>query len=74
MGRCKENEYISMVKAAPLVHEISGVSRSHWSLEKWSRGGRIASNGEIVKLKVSRRLGRLYTTRKWLEEFIRKIG
>ncbi len=74
MGKPKDEEYIKLAKAAPLVYEITGVSRKHWSLAKWASKGRRSANGKIVRLKVSKRLGRIYTTRKWLEEFIREVG
>ena len=74
MPRPRVDDYLKLSAAAPLVYEISGVSRSMWSLAKWASHGRISSTGSIVKLKITKRLGRIYTTRRWLEEFIRSVG
>lgn len=74
MGRPKNDEYIKLSVAAPMVYEITGVHRCVWSLQKWYRKGRRSSCGKIVRLKIARRLGLVYTTRKWLEEFIRQVG
>lgn len=74
MGKPKDEEYIKLEKAAPLVYEISGVSRCRSALAKWARYGRRSAVGKKVRLKTSKRLGLIYTTRKWLEEFIRAVG
>ena len=74
MGKPHDNEYITLNKAAPLVYEISGVSRCRSALAKWASKGRRSAVGKKVYLKTSKRLGLVYTTRKWLEEFIREVG
>ncbi len=74
MGKPKDEEYIKLSKAASLVYEITGVSRTAWALQKWHRKGRVNTAGKIVKLKIARRLGMVYTTRKWLIEFIKAVG
>ena len=74
MGKPKDEEYIKLANAAPLVYEISGVHRGVWALQKWSRKGRRSACGKTVRLKTSKRLGLVYTTRKWLVEFIKAVG
>lgn len=74
MPKPKDNEYMKLKVAALLVYEMTGVHRSHWSLKKWASHGRIGSDGKMVKLRISKRLGTSYTTRKWLEKFIRAVG
>ncbi len=74
MPRPKDEEYVSLNKAAGMVYEISGVHRTRSSLAKWGRYGRRSAVGKFIKLKTSKRLGRMYTTRKWLEEYIREVG
>ena len=74
MGKPRDEEYIKLDTAAKLVYEISGVSRCRSALAKWAKYGRRSACGKKIYLRTSKRLGRLYTTRKWLEEYIRSVG
>lgn len=74
MPRPKVSEYIKLTDAAPLVQEISGVTRDRSSLYHWSKYGRTDKHGTKIKLRVTKRLGCLYTTRQWVEDFIIEVG
>lgn len=74
MPRKSNSEYLSLRKLAPLVYELTGVTRTLASIHRWYKIGRVNSQGRIVKLKVTKRLGQYYCTRGWLEDFIIEVG
>jgi hypothetical protein len=73
--RPKITDYITLTKAAEKVYELSGVTRKRGTVYKWAEIGRIsAEHGKVVKLRVTNRLGRMYTTVDWLKKFIKEIS
>ena len=70
----KNEDYIPLAKIPALILKLSGVDIHRDTVYKWTKKGRITPHGECVKLKVSRRIGHLYTTQEWLEDFMRKVG
>ncbi len=74
MPKPKDEEYIRLATIAPMVYELTGVSRSPDTVKKWVLAGRISKHGVRIKLKHSKRLGLYYSTRKWLQEFIDEVG
>lgn len=56
-----------------LVYKLIGIKRTRTCIHEWIRVGRINSDGERIKLKTTKRLGFLYTTSKWVEEFIGRL-
>ena len=73
MPKPKNSELIKLDDATATVIELTGVTRCRATIYNWARVGRKAYDGTLIKLIVSRRLGTLYTTRAWLEIFIRRI-
>ena len=74
MPRIKNDDYLRMSEAAKIVSELTGVTRCMSTVHKWVRDGRLDQHGRLVKLRMTRKLGRNYTTREWLKKFIKEIG
>ena len=74
MSKPRDEEYIQLSKLAPVVYEMTGVSRTVHTLKKWTSQGKLGQHGTKVKLKAAKRLGAWYSTRKWLQEFIDEVG
>ena len=70
----KNSDYIKLREAAPIVQEVSGVSRCQGSMYHWHKYGRAGIHGTKIKLRAVKRLGLLYTTKQWVEDFIMEIG
>ena len=68
------SELIKLGKAPAKVLELTGVTRTRETIYQWAKYGRNAQDGTMIKLRTVRRLGQLYTTQKWLEDFIRKLA
>lgn len=69
----KKRNYIALKKVPDVVIELTGVPRSKAAVDSWVRRGRIGSDGSLVKLKAVKRMGRLYTTREWIENFVTAV-
>lgn len=70
----KKANYIALKKVPDILVELTGVSRAQITVYVWATKGRISSQGTIVKLKTVKRMGRLYTTHDWVENFVRSVG
>ena len=57
-----------------LLLELSGVRRCRATVYNWATKGRRDYANELIKLKKISRLGTFFTTREWVEEFVRRIG
>ena len=69
----KRENLIKMRDIPALVLEMTGVTRTQAAIYMWIRKGLKTYEGPKVKLKTTKRLGHLYTTREWMEEFLRRI-
>jgi len=67
------DDLIRMSDVPMLVLEMTGLHRGEDTVRKWARDGVIGYNGERLKLKYVRRLKTHFTTKKWVEEFLRKV-
>ena len=56
-----------------LVEKLTGIKRSRTTINQWIKVGRVIYGGDIIKLKTVKRLGFLFTTRKYVEEFLEKL-
>ncbi len=75
MPRPKEEEYLPLKKIAAMVYELTGVTRTAYTIKAWCLRGRIDMHGNKIKLRYSRKLGsHYYSTRKWLQKFIDEVG
>ena len=70
----KNKDLIKIRDVPKLLLELTGAGRTRITVYQWVRYGRESYAGEKIYLKTVRRLGYLYTTRKWVEEFIRSLG
>ena len=50
--------------------ELTGATRKLPTVYYWIRIGRRTYDGKFIRLKTTKRLGTLYTTKRWIEEFI----
>ncbi len=73
-GKPKNSDLIKLDDIPPIIYELTGVNRCRATIYNWAKKGRHAYDGTMLKLTTSKRLGRLYTTRAWVEIFIRKVG
>lgn len=73
-GRPRNENLIKLNDVPKLLLELSGVTRGRATIYLWVRHGRANNVGETVKLHATKRLGTWYTTRQWVEDFIKAIG
>jgi len=66
-------DLIKISAVSKLIYELTGETRSRTTAYEWVRVGRISADGRRVKLETIKRLGKLYTTRKMVEEFIGEL-
>ena len=66
--------YVKLHDVPQVVYELTGIPRSRNTAYVWVTKGRISSQGRRIKLKANRHLGQWYTTRTWIETFIREVG
>ena len=69
----KKKDLIRMRDVPKIVYELTGVTRCRESIYIWARVGVRGYTNEPLKLKTTKRMGQLYTTEKWIEEFIRSM-
>ena len=63
------------ISAVPaLLAELTGVSRQRLTIYNWIKKGCRTHDARIVKLKIKKRMGQIFTTQARLEEFIREVG
>ncbi len=74
MAKPKITDLIKLSDVPKLIVELSGVTRVRSTIYGWVLRGRGDSHGSVIKLKTTRRLGALYTTKAWVLEFIELIG
>lgn len=74
MSKIKNKDLIKIVNVPALLYEITGVTRTRATVYLWATKGRQSKYGTILKLRTVRRLNQLYTTRKWVENFIRDVA
>ncbi len=69
----KRKDLIKIRDVPALILKMTGCTRTQATVYMWTRKGIRAYDGSTAKLKVTKRLGHLYTTKKWVEEFLRSI-
>ena len=69
-----ETKLIPLSAVPSLVADLTGVWRHRATVYKWAKVGCRSLDARVVKLKVEKRMGQLFTTREDVMEFIRKIG
>ena len=71
----KHSELIRFKDVPALVYRIYGVRVVETTIHKWrSKGRRSGDSTRIVKLKTTKRIGRIFTTEKWIREFVEEIS
>lgn len=70
----KREDLIRLIDVPALLTKLTGVTRSRATIYNWATKGRRGYANEDIKLKIVRRLGTMFTTKEWVEEFIREIG
>lgn len=70
----KNNDLIKIRDVPKLLLELTGIDRTRITVYQWVRYGRESYAGERIFLETTRRLGYIYTTREWVEKFIRSMG
>lgn len=74
MPKPKIVDLIKLDKVCLILKELTGVTRTRATVYNWARKGRANAHGEIVKLRVYKRLGQIYTTHKAVIEFLEELG
>lgn len=69
----KNSELMRLRDVPVMLAELTGQTRTQATVYKWVTVGRTDYVGTIIKLRVIKRLGRYFTTKEWLEQFIRRI-
>ncbi len=68
-----KKDLIQIKNVPELVEKLTGIKRSRTTVYQWIKVGRVIYGGDIIKLKTIKRLGFLFTTRKYIEEFLEKL-
>ena len=70
----KKENLIRFEDVPALLTELTGQTRSRATIYNWATKGRRGYTNEYIKLKHTKRLGTMFTTREWVMEFIGEIG
>lgn len=70
MPRPKNADYIKLYEIPAILYELTGLVRASSTIKIWARKGVVGKHGHRVRLKTAKRLGKRYTTRQWVEEFL----
>lgn len=73
-GKPKNEDLIKLDDVSKLLIELTGVTRTRSTIYSWIKKGRANYANQIIKLKVTKRLGTYYTTRQWVLNFVQEIG
>ena len=74
MGRIRTEDYISLQAASDYIYGITNIRRKTNTLVVWSLKGLLGQHGTRVKLHTVRRLKRKFTTKEWVDNFLREVG
>ena len=68
-------EPLMLSEIPPLVKALTGVSVSRQTVYNWKTTGRRALSDpeRIVRLQTVVRAGRVFTTREWVQDFLREV-
>ena len=69
----KKKDLVRISDVPGIISELTGVTRCKETIYLWIKNGVKAYTGEPLRLKTTKRMGRLFTTRVWIEEFVRGI-
>jgi hypothetical protein len=72
-GRPKNKDLLRLRDCRPIVEELTGVKRSEEAIYYWAVKGLINRHGTKVFLRTTRRIKVIYTTKQWLDDFLRSI-
>lgn len=70
----RNEDLIRLCDVPKLLTELAGVTRTRATVYLWSSKGIPGYDGTKVRLKTTRRLRRLYTTKEWVENFLRELN
>ncbi len=69
----KAEKLIKLVGVPERVKELTGINISRQTVYNWASKGR-KMGGECFRLKVRLHVGQLFTTEKWIRNFLTEIG
>ncbi|MBE3139523.1 MAG: hypothetical protein IMZ53_02965 [Thermoplasmata archaeon] len=72
--RIKDQDLVRIKDVPKIVLELTGLVRQRICCYQWINEGRRAYDGSLIHLKTTKRNGYMYTTRQWVEDFIRLQG
>jgi len=67
-------DLIKLADVPALLLELAGVTRTKATVYLWANKGRPSYAGKRIKLQTTRKIGTLYTTREWVENFLRGLN
>ena len=73
-GKPKNVDLITLNDIPKLILELTGVTICRATVYNWVKSGRNNYVGGKATLKTTRRLGRHYSTKSWVLDFIAAIG
>lgn len=74
MPKPKNDEYLRTGQCSAFIKETYGVDRSRSCIYNWIRKGKASPHGELIKLRITKKLGITYTTKVWLMEFVAAVS
>jgi len=66
-------QWLSINEIVDYIYKLTGLKRTRQIIYKWAKVGKKTSTKEAVKLKMVKRLGRSYSTEKWVRDFIERF-
>ncbi len=70
----QSDEYLSLGEVVPYMSRAMGINRTRQTVHNWAIKGVERGLGRIVRLRITKRAGRMYTTRNWLRKFLDEIS
>ena len=69
----KIEDYIKIPDVLLLVKKITGQTRTRATAYNWIKDGKRSYSGEKVHLRAKKRMGQMYTTERWVRDFLGKL-
>jgi hypothetical protein len=66
--------YIRLQDVPRVLLELTGQTRCRATIYNWVCKGKRGYDNVVIKLKIKKTLGMMFTTREWVVDFIQKLG
>lgn len=70
----KTTDYITLQEICNYIYELTQIKRKPNTILSWSRVGLIGQHGVKVYLKTVVRIKNRYSTKAWVDKFLKEVG